>query len=1106
MSRRPNHLLPKCGCWYSASGTRQYIPQVDLKAHSTILSTSSRTTLTQTFINPTSGELGDVKYTFPLHDGVSVVGFKCEIDNRVIHGLVKERQEAKLEYQDAVKKGQAAALLEQSALASDTFTTSIGKIPVGSKAVVQITYLGELQHDSQADGVRFSIPAIICPRYANSSVDTGELSQSLASFVKKGAINITVDVSVDRGSTIRGLHSPTHPVAITLGRTSVAAQDLFEPNLASAAHTMQQGNAFFDTDFVLIVNAKDQDVPSAFVEKHPTIPNQRAVMATLVPKFNIPNNNPEIVFIIDRSGSMTGNIKTLQSALRVFLKSLPVGVKFNICSFGSRHSFMWNKSKTYDASSLKAALQYVDSIAADFGGTEMLEPVKATVKNRLKDLDLDVLLLSDGEIWDQKTLFAYLNEVVSEQPIRLFSLGIGSGASQSLIEGIARAGDGFAQFVGDNEQLDKKVVRMLKGALTPHIKDYTAEIVYENDGEEDFELIEKPNAIPTGENFGRPAERSAEPIEVDAQKETPQSKEPISLFDPSYQEPDIKSITVPLDANLPKLQPPKVLQAPYKIPTLYPFTRTTVYFLLSPDAPSAALKSLVLRATSKHGPLMLKIPLEDIGQGTKLHQLAARKVTLELEEGRGWIYHTKNEKGQLIVNEHESKKEDIVKREAVRLGIQFQVAGKYCSFVAVESTTDGGKADKKAEAGLPGIRNHPISETAGDRDHTDDEESSDGDTGFVMDYDQEEYTEELCTMPRYSTMSGKASPSPRGSFSNYSPPLPSHPAAPPPSPNPTSLFASPSLNPSASNTTALFGSAPAYNLPGSSVGGPTAFGGFGSTFSTSSSTITQLPFAAPSQPPPHSPFGSVLTNNTPDSPLGEPLASGGFGSPFSTSSSSHTQSRFAAPPQSASTRLFGSAPPPPGQATSSPFGPPAVSTSSGIDIPLKRGERLDGIVSKSDDLAKSANVFARKRSSVVPSAKQKLARFFKSESEPKESKSPQDKVHALISHQSFEGSWMWEDNVFAIMDLNASEAEKKLDWAAILGKQSGVGSKDTKQRSIVATLVVLAYLKKKCLDEKDTWELVGDKAMGWAVERIKEIGGNAGQGSDELLRLFDGLF
>ncbi|OAX82824.1 hypothetical protein ACJ72_02828 [Emergomyces africanus] len=376
-----NQFKPPCGCWYLATHIQQYIPQVDLKAHATILSVSSRTTLTQTFINPTNKQLQDVKYTFPLHDGVTVVGFKCQIDNRVIHGLVKEREEAKAEYQEAVKEDRAAALFEQSNLASDTFTTSIGKIPVGSKAVVEITYLGELQHDAQADGIRFSIPSVICPRYANSSVDTRELSQSLATLVRKGTISITVDVSVDKGSSIRGLQSPSHPIAISLGRTSVAAQDVFEANLASATLTMQKGNLFFDKDFVLIVNAKDQDVPSAFVEEHPTIPNQRAVMATLVPKFNLPNNNPEIVFIIDRSGSMSGNIVTLQAALKIFLKSLPIGVKFNICSFGSSHSFMWKKSRAYDASSLKAALKYVESVAADCGGTEMLRPVQATVEN-----------------------------------------------------------------------------------------------------------------------------------------------------------------------------------------------------------------------------------------------------------------------------------------------------------------------------------------------------------------------------------------------------------------------------------------------------------------------------------------------------------------------------------------------------------------------------------------------------------------------------------------------------------------------------------------------------------------------------------------------------
>lgn len=170
---------------------------------------------------------------------------------------------------------------------------------------------------------------------------------------------------------------------------------------------------------------------------------------------------------------------------------------------------------------------------------------------------------------------------------------------------------------------------------------------------------------------------------------------------------------------------------------------------------------------------------------------------------------------------------------------------------------------------------------------------------------------------------------------------------------------------------------------------------------------------------------------------------------------------------------------------------------------LRRGERLDGLVSKSDDLSKNAAQFRSKKSTLVSSAVRGIARFLTAEAESTEPS--QDKVHALISLQSFEGSWQWENSIFAIMELNASEIERKLDWPSILGKQTGVDIKNTKQRSIVATLVVLAYLNTECLDEKETWELVGDKAMGWAVERIKEIGGNADRGSDELLSLFDGL-
>ena len=45
---------------------------------------------------------------------------------------------------------------------------------------------------------------------------------------------------------------------------------------------------------------------------------------------------------------------------------------------------------------------------------------------------------------------------------RAFSLGIGSGASHSLVKGIARAGDGTAVFTAEGEDLRPKVMAQLK--------------------------------------------------------------------------------------------------------------------------------------------------------------------------------------------------------------------------------------------------------------------------------------------------------------------------------------------------------------------------------------------------------------------------------------------------------------------------------------------------------------------------------------------------------------------------------------------------------------------------------------------------------------------
>ncbi|KAI9854316.1 MAG: hypothetical protein M1824_000409 [Vezdaea acicularis] len=671
----------RCGCYYltlkSSVWERVYLPQIELSAHTKVLSTSSRTVLTQCFINPSSqNSISEACYTFPMYDGVSVVGFNCKIGSRLLTGIVKEKEKAKAIFEKAIEQGETAGLLEQAVESSDIFTTKIGNIPAGEKVIVQITYIGELKHDAEVDGIRFTIPTAIAPRYGSSSA---ELSSNLAKSSRgTGGIKIVVDVMMDEETFVRGMQSSTHPIAVTMGNTSTTSEEAPAMNKASAMLSL--GSTELDKDFVISISAKETTKPIALLETHPHIAGQRALAVSLVPKFQLPPSRPEIVFIADRSGSMHSNIPTLVSALKVFLKSIPIGVKFNICSFGSSHKFLWPKSKAYDESSLKEAMRHVEKFSADFGGTEMFTPVKATLENRYRDLSLEVMLLTDGEIYNQQELFSYLNKEIieSEAPIRVFTLGIGDGVSHSLIEGIARAGNGFSQVVNNGEKMDGKVVRMLKGALSPHVTNYSLEVKYDSSADDGFELIAKV----TDELHILMSDSLREP--------EPAPQKPISLFDENITENNSTDVSdsdgMERFSHLPSLTPPKLMQAPNKIPPLFPFSRTMVYLLMSPDTVDRTPRSVILKGHSARGPLELEIPVQILQEpGETFHQLAAKKAVQELEEGRGWVFDAKDEGGVPLKERFESKFHDMVQREAVRLGVEFQVGGKWCSFVAAES-------------------------------------------------------------------------------------------------------------------------------------------------------------------------------------------------------------------------------------------------------------------------------------------------------------------------------------------------------------------------------------------------------------------------------------
>ncbi|ATY62017.1 von Willebrand domain containing [Cordyceps militaris] len=670
-----------CGCLVVIKNEPKYLPLTHVSAHATLLASTSRTTLTQTFKNPTAHNLTESRYVFPLFDGVSIVAFTCTVGSTVIRGVVKSRPDATKAFVAAVARGEQAGLLEQSGRASDVFTTTLGNVGPGQEAKVEIVFLGELKHDAEVDGLRYTLPTHIAPRYAEDLLVPLPAHRSNV-LTAAASLTVTVDVDLATGAAIRSVQSPSHPIAVRIGTTSTRPDA--EPSLQHASASLTRADVALDRDFVVHVCAKGLGDPSAVLETHATLPDRRALMATLVPRFPLAVETPEVVFICDRSGSMdTGTrLPNLVAALHIFLKSLPVGVLFNVCSFGSSHSFLWPKSQPYNQATLDAAAAHVAAFAANFGGTRIREPIKATFAQRDPARNLEVFLMTDGETWDEDATFAAVNRAVDEAKgaIRLFALGIGADASHSLIEGVARAGRGFAQSVGEDENMTKKVVRMLKGALTPHVNDYSLEIKYEKGDDDEFELVEKVSACAVVDSGEQPAaaKKPAAPIPLhDA-----------FVKDQDLEMPDVQALP------LPTLPTPAYLQAPYTIPPLFPFSRTTVFVLLSAAHAHRTAASVILRGTAPQGPLVLEIPITALsGKGTTVHQLAARKAVQDLEEGRGWIYDATLPNGTPLREAYAMRIKDVARDAAVQLGVEYQVAGKWCSFVAVKKVGDEADED-----------------------------------------------------------------------------------------------------------------------------------------------------------------------------------------------------------------------------------------------------------------------------------------------------------------------------------------------------------------------------------------------------------------------------
>ncbi len=422
---------------------------------------AARVTLSQRFHNTETTPI-EATYVFPLEEGAAVCAFEALVDGRLVVGTVMEKEKAFEAYDEAIAAGHGAFLLDEEK--PDVFTTSIGNLPPGKEVVVKITTVSELP--AEGDGLRFVLPTTVSPRYAPAEDRRGvgrtpeeALNPPRALAVGYG---LSLRVSLDMPSAIRGVESPSHPVSVDLDGTRGTV-------------TLGTEETALDRDFVLTVRLAEPHAPSVRVERAPD--GTHVAMLTFVPRFGEAGSEVagsakgEIVFLVDRSGSMGGtSIAEAKNALQLCLRSLTPGLAFNIIGFGSGSETLFPKSRPYDEVSLAEASRHVKELQADLGGTDILPPLRAVFGAPVVDgLPRQIFVLTDGQVSNTEAVIALVR--ANAATTRVFTFGIGAGASLHLVKGMARAGGGEAELIAPGERIEPKVMRQFARALAPAMGD-----------------------------------------------------------------------------------------------------------------------------------------------------------------------------------------------------------------------------------------------------------------------------------------------------------------------------------------------------------------------------------------------------------------------------------------------------------------------------------------------------------------------------------------------------------------------------------------------------------------------------------------------------------
>jgi Ca-activated chloride channel family protein len=451
--------------------------EVDIRVRGMVASVEVK----QRFKNPAS-DWAHAVYAFPLPETAAVNAMQIDVGDRVIVGEIREKEAARKEFEAAKVAGKKAALMEQRR--ANLFTSSVANIPPGEEILVTLNYLQKVEFSHGRFSMRF--PTTITPRYMPGSALLP--SEGVAVTSAEGWATATDEVpdaqfispflepnlaTSARPMSPLSVHADIDP-GLPLAEISSAYHDIHVERNSGRYTVELVGDVFADRDFELVWKPTQSQAPQAAMFMEEKGGDAYAMLMVVPPQLEstagpIPR---EVVFVVDRSGSMSGvSLTQAKAAVTNAIGQLRPIDTFNIIQFDDNAQALFDDAQPAIAPRLSEARGFVNRMDAG-GGTEMqgalmmaLDPSYQVSPNVLRQ----VIFITDGSVGNEEAMFQLIGSRLGSS--RLFTVGIGSAPNSYFMRKAAEFGRGSFTYIGNINEVEHKVTELFASIAQPALRD-----------------------------------------------------------------------------------------------------------------------------------------------------------------------------------------------------------------------------------------------------------------------------------------------------------------------------------------------------------------------------------------------------------------------------------------------------------------------------------------------------------------------------------------------------------------------------------------------------------------------------------------------------------